>query len=201
MSSDFSPDQQKTLSRRLCVRHCGGARGARQKLCRGAGRGGEAWPAVPTRIPSDAGPGAGGRRHPRDQGKFKREPHPFDGDERLKQQALFESKRRKPADNFRWRYYGLFTWRLRTACTRCRTCAFPTASSSTGNLPVLPILPSDRYGGGYSHITTRANLQIREVEPKNAVNMLEAITDLGLCSRGTGADNIRNVTGMLTAWY
>ena len=29
--------------------------------------------------------------------------------------------------------------------------------------------------------------------------MLEAITDLGLCSRGTGADNIRNVTGSPTA--
>jgi ferredoxin-nitrite reductase len=29
--------------------------------------------------------------------------------------------------------------------------------------------------------------------------MLEAITDLGLCSRGSGADNIRNVTGTPTA--
>ncbi|MBO0717337.1 MAG: NirA family protein, partial [Rhizobiales bacterium] len=46
---------------------------------------------------------------------------------------------------------------------------------------------------------TRANLQMREVEPKNAVTMLEAIQDLGLCSRGSGADNIRNVTGTPTA--
>jgi len=29
--------------------------------------------------------------------------------------------------------------------------------------------------------------------------MLEAIQDLGLCSRGSGADNIRNVTGTPTA--
>ena len=56
-----------------------------------------------------------------------------------------------------------------------------------------------RYGGGYSHVTTRANFQIREIEPKNAVALLEEIQDLGLCSRGTGADNIRNVTGTPTA--
>jgi ferredoxin-nitrite reductase len=40
---------------------------------------------------------------------------------------------------------------------------------------------------------------MREVEPKNAVAMVEAIQDLGLCSRGSGADNIRNVTGTPTA--
>jgi hypothetical protein len=28
---------------------------------------------------------------------------------------------------------------------------------------------AERYGGGYAHVTTRANLQIREIEPKNAV--------------------------------
>jgi ferredoxin-nitrite reductase len=58
---------------------------------------------------------------------------------------------------------------------------------------------AERYGGGYSHVTTRANLQIREIEAKNAVNMIEAVQDLGLCSRGSGADNIRNVTGTPTA--
>ena len=39
---------------------------------------------------------------------------------------------------------------------------------------------AERFGGGYSHVTTRANLQIREIEPKNAVTMIEAIQDLGL---------------------
>ena len=58
---------------------------------------------------------------------------------------------------------------------------------------------AERYAGGYAHVTTRANLQMREVEPKNAVAMVEGIQDLGLCSRGSGADNIRNVTGTPTA--
>jgi sulfite reductase beta subunit-like hemoprotein len=80
----------------------------------------------------------------------------------------------------------------------CAGCAFPTASSSIGNSPASPII-AERYGGGYAHVTTRANLQIREIEPKNAVAVVEAIQDLGLCSRGSGADNIRNVTGTPTA--
>ena len=42
-----------------------------------------------------------------DQEKFKREQHPFDAYERLKEQAR-ENEAPKPADNFRWRYYGLF---------------------------------------------------------------------------------------------
>ena len=58
---------------------------------------------------------------------------------------------------------------------------------------------AERYGGGYAHVTTRANLQVREIEPKNAVALIEAVQDLGLCSRGSGADNIRNVTGTPTA--
>src|SRR6202790_1085258 len=42
-----------------------------------------------------------------DQEKFKREEHPFDAYERLKQQALTNAPP-STADNFRWRYYGLF---------------------------------------------------------------------------------------------
>ena len=80
----------------------------------------------------------------------------------------------------------------------CAGCASRTASSSIGNCRASPISPR-RYGGGYSHVTTRANFQIREIEPKNAIDLLEAIVDLGLCSKGTGADNIRNVTGTPTA--
>ncbi len=48
-------------------------------------------------------------------------------------------------------------------------------------------------------MTTRANIQIREIAPQSAVMMVEGIQDLGLCSRGSGADNIRNVTGTPTA--
>jgi ferredoxin-nitrite reductase len=58
---------------------------------------------------------------------------------------------------------------------------------------------AESFGGGYADVTTRANLQIREIGASNAVNLLAAIQALGLTSRGSGADNIRNVTGGATA--
>src|SRR5258708_27637203 len=58
---------------------------------------------------------------------------------------------------------------------------------------------AERYCGPFCHVTTRANLQLREIPQKHAGNVIEGIQDLGLCSRGSGADNIRNVTGTPTA--
>jgi ferredoxin-nitrite reductase len=58
---------------------------------------------------------------------------------------------------------------------------------------------AESFGGGYADVTTRANLQIREIGAGNAVDLLAAIQAVGLTSRGSGADNIRNVTGGATA--
>src|SRR5205085_7113346 len=55
------------------------------------------------------------------------------------------------------------------------------------------------YSGGYNHVTTRANIQSREIKPKNGEALNKSIQDIGLCSRDSGADNIRNVTGTPTA--
>ncbi len=54
-------------------------------------------------------------------------------------------------------------------------------------------------GGGYADITTRANLQVREIGASAAPEVLTRLADLGLTSRGAGADNVRNVTGSPTA--
>ena len=58
---------------------------------------------------------------------------------------------------------------------------------------------ADSCGGGYADVTTRANLQIREIGAAQAVDLLLAVQALGLTSRGSGADNIRNITGSPTA--
>lgn len=58
---------------------------------------------------------------------------------------------------------------------------------------------ADRFGGGYAHVTTRNNIQIREIGAKDTVGYLQGLFDLGITSRGSGADNIRNVTGSPTA--
>src|SRR5512141_2431497 len=191
MSSDFSPDQKRYLEGFASgIAAARAARGA--PAARAAGE-----PTGPDAIhikSQDRALAAGGTLP--DQEKFKRELHPFDAYERLKQQAR-TNEAPKPADNFRWRYYGLFYVAPAQTSYMCRL-RLPNGILKHWQLAGLADL-AERYGGGYSHITTRANLQIREIEPKNAVTMLEAITDLGLCSRGSGADNIRNVTGTPTA--
>src|SRR5438067_1601749 len=54
---------------------------------------------------------------------------------------------------------------------------------------------AERFGGGHADITTRANLQIREIGAAHPLDVLSAVDELGLTSRGAGADNIRNLTG------
>src|SRR6478609_10191228 len=127
---------------------------------------------------------------------FKRDEHPFDTYERLKAHAA-KNEYPKPADNFRWRYFGLFYAAPNQNSYMCRL-RLPNGILQSAQLEGLAAL-AERYGGGYAHVTTRANIQIREIEAKNSVAMIEAIQDLGLCSRGSGADNIRNVTGTPTA--
>ncbi|MBN8979045.1 MAG: NirA family protein [Rhizobiales bacterium] len=131
-----------------------------------------------------------------DPEKFKREQHPFDAYERLKAQAR-DNAAPPPPDNFRWRYYGLFYVAPAQNSFMCRL-RIPNGILKAHQFAGTADL-AERYGGGYAHITTRANLQIREIEPRHAVDLIEGITDIGLCSRGSGADNIRNVTGTPTA--
>ena len=57
---------------------------------------------------------------------------------------------------------------------------------------------AEEWGSRRADLTTRANLQIREFQPKNIVNVLNRIQSLGLTSRGSGADNVRNVTASPT---
>ena len=131
-----------------------------------------------------------------DPEKFKREQHPFDAYTRLKAQAANNEYPKAP-DNFRWRYFGLFYVAPNQNSYMCRL-RIPNGILKAHQFAGVADL-AETYGGGYAHVTTRANLQIREVVAKNAVALIEAVQDLGLCSRGSGADNIRNVTGTPTA--
>ena len=131
-----------------------------------------------------------------DPEKFKREQHPFDTYERLKEHAA-KGEYPKPPDNFRWRFFGLFYVAPNQNSYMCRL-RIPNGIVKAAQFAGLADL-AEHYGGGYAHVTTRANIQIREIQAHNAVAMVEAVQDLGLCSRGSGADNIRNVTGTPTA--
>lgn len=131
-----------------------------------------------------------------DQEKFKREMHPFDAYDRLNDQARNNASP-TPADNFRWRYYGIF-WVAPAQTSYMARLRIPNGILKHWQMSGLADI-AESCGGGYTHVTTRANFQIREIEPKNAVKLIEGVQDIGLCSRGAGADNIRNVTGTPTA--
>ena len=192
MSSDFSPDQKRYLEG--FASGLSAARAARGKLPADSAQGEATGPDAVHLKAQDRVLAAGGTLS--DPEKFKREQHPFDAYERLKQQAK-NNEAPKPADNFRWRFYGLFYVAPAQTSYMCRL-RIPNGILKHWQMAGLADL-AERYAVGYSHVTTRANLQMREIEPRNAVAMVEAIQDLGLASRGSGADNIRNVTGTPTA--
>jgi ferredoxin-nitrite reductase len=198
MTGDFEPEQKRYLEgfvAGLQIAKTAGGVAARN----GGG-------AAPAAAPEPIGPDAphwkaqdrvtkaGGKLS--DQEKFKRELHPFDGYEKLKGQAAANTPP-KPDDNFRWRFFGLFYCAPTQNTYMCRL-RIPNGILKAAQFEGVGDA-AERFGGGYAHVTTRANLQIREVEPKNAIGLIEHIQDIGLCSRGSGADNIRNVTGTPTA--
>jgi len=106
MSSDFSPEQKRYLEGFTSGLQVG--RAARSLPAGGAAAPAATNPVGPDAIhikAQDRVTASGGKLA--DQEKFKREQHPFDAYERLKDQAR-KNEAPKPPDNFRWRFYGLF---------------------------------------------------------------------------------------------
>ena len=189
MSGDFSPAQKRYLEG--FVSGLGASRLARSAAPA------RSEPVGPDAIhlkAQDRTVAAGGKLN--EQEKIKRDEHPFDAYPRLVAQA-HGNEPPKPADNFRWRYYGIFYVAPAQSSYMCRM-RIPNGILKHWQFAGVADL-AEQFAGGYAHVTTRANLQIREIAPKNAIHVIEGIQDLGLCSRGSGADNIRNVTGTPTA--
>lgn len=195
MSDDFSPDQKRYLEG--FVSGMQSARTARGLGPLGGTPGGQTKPSGPDREHAEAQArtvAAGGKLV--DQEKWKAAEHPFDAYARFKEQAA-SGTYPKPEDNFRWRYHGLFYVAPAQNSYMCRLRIPNGILKSSQFAGVADIAES--LGGGYSHVTTRANLQIREITAENAPLLLEGLADLGLTAKGSGADNIRNVTGSATA--
>ena len=128
--------------------------------------------------------------------RAKRDEHPFDAYARFKSESA-NGQFPKGADNFRWRFHGLFYVAPTQNSYMCRL-RIPNGVLSHWQFAGIADL-AEAHGGGYAHATTRANLQIREVMPDGAIPLIEGLESLGITTKGTGADNIRNVTGSPTA--
>lgn len=130
------------------------------------------------------------------QEKAKRDEHPFDAYARFKTLAA-EGKFAKSLDDFRIRFHGLFYVGPTQDAYMCRLRIHNGILKAWQFRGVADL--AEEFGGGYSHVTTRANLQVREIGAADGPAFLEGLVDLGLTARGSGADNIRNVTGTPTA--
>ena len=105
----------------------------------------------------------------------------------------------KDGDVFRYKFHGLFyvapaqdsiMMRARIAGGALNTRQFRGFAEMTSD-----------WGNGFCDITTRNNIQIREILPPNAHKVLEKLVDLGLTAQGSGADNVRNITATPTTGF
>lgn len=126
----------------------------------------------------------------------KRQRHPLDRMDEVASRSK-AGQFPKGIDVFLTKYQGLFYVAPAQDSFMCRL-RIPNGILSAWQFRGLADA-ADTYGGGYVDVTTRANLQIREIGAARAVDLLEAVQALGLTARGSGADNIRNVTGSATA--
>jgi len=126
----------------------------------------------------------------------KRARHPLDRWDELVGRAE-AAQFPKGIDVFLTKYHGLFFVAPAENSFMCRL-RIPNGILNAWQMRGLADA-ADAFGGGYADVTTRANLQIREIPAHAAVDLLLAVQDLGLTARGSGADNIRNITGSPTA--
>jgi ferredoxin-nitrite reductase len=193
-AQEFTEDQRRYLEGFVSGVQ---ARRAAQGLKPLGAEGGPAQPAGPDKahLAAMARFEADGRKLSPEE-KAKRDEHPFDAYARFKSESA-KGQFPKGVDNFRWRFHGLFYVAPTQNAYMCRL-RIPNGILSHWQFAGVADL-AERYGGGYAHVTTRANLQIRDIMPDGAVGLIEGLTSLGLTTKGTGADNIRNVTGSPTA--
>ena len=95
-------------------------------------------------------------------------------------------------DRFRLKYFGLF-YVAPTQDSFMLRLRIPGGILSAHQMRGLAQMAED-FGSARADLTTRSNLQIREFQPRDIVRVLSRVQSLGLSSRGSGADNIRNIT-------
>jgi ferredoxin-nitrite reductase len=122
---------------------------------------------------------------------WKHEQNPLDIWDRLLAHAD-ENRPPAPDDLFRFKFHGLFYVAPAQDSFMLRM-RVPGGILTTRQMHGLAEMATE-WGSGRADLTTRANLQIREFQPKDIVRVLNEVHALGMSSRGSGADNIRNIT-------
>jgi len=128
--------------------------------------------------------------------RLKLEENPLDIWDKILRHAAAD-KAPEGGDVFRFKFHGLFYVAPAQDAFMVRV-RVPGNVLRSSQMRALARIARD-WGGGYGDVTTRGNVQIREIKPRDIVNVLMALSDAGLTSRGAGADNVRNVTATPTS--
>jgi ferredoxin-nitrite reductase len=123
--------------------------------------------------------------------RWKLEQNPLDIWNKLLQHSV-ENKAPEPEDVFRFKFHGLFYVAPAQDSFMLRL-RIPGGKLTAYQMRGLADM-AEAWGSGRADLTTRANIQIREFQPRDIVRVLNEVQSLGLSSRGSGADNIRNIT-------
>jgi ferredoxin-nitrite reductase len=127
--------------------------------------------------------------------RWKFEQNPLDIWDKVMQHAA-ENRVPQQEDVFRFKFHGLFYVAPAQDSFMLRL-RIPGGKVTAHQMRGLAEM-AEAWGSGRADLTTRANMQIREFQPKDIVRVLNKVQSLGLSSRGSGADNIRNITASPT---
>jgi ferredoxin-nitrite reductase len=128
--------------------------------------------------------------------RIKRELHPLDAYGQIVDNAM-NNKAPDKEDVFRFKWNGLFFLTPVKDAFMARL-RIPGGVVTTFQLRELARIAQE-LTSGYVQITTRANFQMRLIQPKDCPEFLRRVQGIGLHTRGAGADNIRNLTMNPTA--
>ena len=128
----------------------------------------------------------------------KHETHPWDLWPKLRRHAE-AAEMPEGTDVFMFKHHGMFNVAPAQPGFMCRL-RIPACQIRGDQLAGLGDL-AEQLAGGYAHVTTRGNLQVREIQPENMVAVLTQLAELGLTSKGSGADSVRNITASPSAGF
>jgi ferredoxin-nitrite reductase len=128
--------------------------------------------------------------------RVKHELHPLDAYDQIVENAQ-TNKLPDKEEIFRFKWNGLFFLGPVKDAFMARL-RIPGGQLKTFQLRELANIARE-LTSGYVQITTRANFQMRLIQPRDCPEFLRRIQSVGLHTRGAGADNIRNLTANPTA--
>ncbi len=158
----------------------------------GASEGGA--PADAMRAAQDAQVARGGKLTAEE--RAKRDKHPLDRWDEVEARAE-AGKFPHGIDNLLTRWHGLFYVGPAQDAFMCRL-RIPGGFTDARQFRGIAAI-AEECGGGWTDCTTRNNLQIRMIPASKGPEVIERLGDLGIIPKGTGADNIRNITANPTS--